>query len=106
MKRESGPWLAYLRFEYRDKVRVLHLFCDTQSQLDEVFVLLKSLPRESSSLVEHVVFHSARSIHVREALNIRERHILTYQEFMTRWKQSSSGPSLTIEQVLEETERN
>jgi hypothetical protein len=92
MARPSGHWLAYLRFDHRGDVRVLHLLCDNKSQLDEVFSLLKALPAGSGiELVQYAVFHSGRNVYLHEAPNFRERHVLTYGEFMAGWKAATGG---------------
>ena len=94
MARPSGNWLAYLRFDCRGTVRVLHLLCDTRPHLDEVFSLLKGLPQDGGVvLVEYIVFHSQRNVYIREAPNFPERHVMTYASFMGAWGNTTDAPT-------------
>ena len=92
MARPSGRWLAYLKFDYRGEARALHLLTDNRAQLDEVLGLLKGNGPDDGELVEYAIFQSGRNVYLEEGPNFRERHVLTYAEFMARWRAATNVP--------------
>lgn len=84
MARQSGRWLAYLRFQQPSKIRVLHVLCVNRQQLDEVLTIAKELAPESGGMVltEYAVWYSGRNIYTIETPNFPERHIVTHKEFV------------------------
>jgi hypothetical protein len=93
MARQSGYWLAYLRFE----ARALHVLCENREQLAEVMAAAKGLPASGAGpLAEYAVWQSGRRIYTRETPNFPERQVLTCAEFLATWAQTSDtggGPS-------------
>lgn len=82
-------WLAYLRFDAGQEVRVALVRCENRDETEEVLRLAKGF---GTALTEYATFYSGRTIKPMHVPNFAEELIFTHASFVAACGREGARP--------------